>query len=406
MLLTTALAAGCFKDDPAAPPSETNESAAGPEMNVTAERSVEAAAFQETNKTEEGLGGRAHTHDYWQGKTRIDVISQRTTIFPFPVLGATNEVGSQSVDLQPPQPSLIYEGTQTVEVLVREAMLARPGDTDVPHPAPPTLELWYLTAADAAAAWRDAGPVTYDTPVILPVTGKDVDMPHSLASLWLFRLVTPGSHDFSVNITVTAVFGENAPVWPGHPDFYADSPSRLVLDADGTTTEEGLGASVVKDYGYDYVNPEKLISWGTKKVIVFVNVTNIAYGGAVPADPLYFYLRVRNATSQSDNTSFNDQEIGTGAQREYMWELDVDPNGMDSPYAPSSRWGFAMGAFYSAFSDSSPYTVSYHITVYAIGESGDRPPDGAVETTGEKKAGAAERTSAPASLISAGLRAG
>lgn len=205
-------------------------------------------------------------------------------------------------------------------------------------------------------------------------------MPHSLASLWLFRLVTTGSHDFSVNITVTAVFGENAPVWPGHPDFYAESPVRVVLDAEGTTTEEGLGASLVKDYGYDYVNPDKLISWGTQKLVVFVNVTDIQYGGAVPVDPLYLYLRVRNATAQSDNTTGDEAEVGTGSQREYVWEIPVDANGMDSPYAPSSRWGFAMGAFYSAFSDSSPYTVSYRITVLAIGERGDRPPDGAVES--------------------------
>ena len=377
LLLSVALA-GCFKDDPADVGSELNETPPVEELNVTAVRSEEAVAFQETNKTEEGLGGRAHTHDYWQGRTRVDVISQRTTVFPFPLLGATNEVGSQSADLQPPSPNLIYEGTLTVEVLVREPTLARQRGTDVPHPAPPALELWYLSPADAAAAWRVAGAVTYESPVIIPVTGKDVDMPHSLASLWLFRLVTAGSHDFSVNITVTAVFGENAPVWPGHPDFYADGPSRLVLDADATTTEEGLGASLVKDYGYDYVNPEKLISWGTQKVVVFVNITNIAYGGAAPVDPIYFYLRVRNATAQSDNTTVDQAEIGTGDQRSYMWEIPVDPNGMDSPYAPSSRWGFAMGAFYSAFSDSSPYTVSYHITAYAIGESGDRPPDGAV----------------------------
>ena len=382
LLLSAVAMSGCFKDEPAATAAEVNETPRGPEPEVTAARSEESVAFQETNKTEDGLGGMAHTHDYWQGRTRVDVISQRATIFPFPLLGATNEVGSQSADLQPPAPNLIYEGTQTVEVLVRDPSAARREDVALPHPAPPALELWYLSAADAADGWRIAGTVTYESPVIIPITGKDVDMPHSLASLWLFRLVTTGSHQFSVNITVTAVHGEKAPVWPGHPDFYADSPSRLVLDADATTTEEGLGASLVKDYGYDYVNPEKLISWGTQKVVVFVNITDIAYGGAAPVDPIYFYLRVRNATAQSDNTTVDEAEVGTGDQRSYMWELPVDANGMDSPYAPSSRWGFAMGAFYSAFSDSSPYTVSYHITVYAIGQSGDRPPDGAVESTG------------------------
>lgn len=377
-ILAAVAGAGCFNRDSEEPAPAVNETPQGSEMNVTAERSVESAAFQETNKTEDGLGGKAHTHDYWQGRGRVDVISQRTTIFPFPILGASNEVGSQSRDLQPPPPNLVFEGTQSVEVLVKEPMIARRGGVDVPHPAPPTLELWYLSAADAAAAWRDGGPVTYGAPVVIPVTGKEVDMPHSLASLWLFRLVTSDSHDFSVNVTVTAVYGEDAPVWPGHPDFYADGPSRLVLDADGTTTEEGLGASLVKDYGYDYVNPEKLISWGTQKLVVFVNISDVQYGGAAPADPIYFYLRVRNATAQTDNTTVDQAEVGTGSERSYMWELPVDANGMDSPYAPSSRWGFAMGAFYSAFSDSSPYTVSYHITIYAIGESGDRPPDGAV----------------------------
>lgn len=203
-------------------------------------------------------------------------------------------------------------------------------------------------------------------------------MPHSLASLWLFRLEAEGSHQFSVNLTVTIVHGEDVPMWPGHPDFYAESPKRLVMDSDGSTREPGLGESLVRDSFYDYVHPDRLISWGTTKLDVFVNVTRVSGPGSAPADPLSLYLRVRNATSQADDVyGFDDLE--SGKARSFQFEVPVDTNGMDSPYAPSSRWGFAMGAFYTAFSDSSPYELDYHITVVAHGASDAKPAEAITE---------------------------
>lgn len=361
--------AGCV-EDPAPAASLDLAPAADPSVDVPRD---DLSAFRETNRTESGIGGMAHDHDYWKGRDRVDLLSRRVGISPFPLLGRDDAVGSQSGDRAPDYPGLVYEGTATVEVVVKEPLL-RAGAAPVPHAAPPPLKLLYLTAADGATMWRDGGVLAYGTPTVIPVRPEEVDMPHSLASLWLFRLEAAGSHSFSVNLTVTIVHGDDVPMWPGHPDFYGESRQRLVMDADGSTREPGLGESLVRDAFYDYVHPDRLISWGTTKLDVFVNVTRVSGPGGAPADPLSLYLRVRNATSQADDVyGFDDLE--SGAKRSFRFEVPVDANGMDSPYAPSSRWGFAMGAFYMAFSDSAPYELDYHLTVIAHGEPDVKPTE-------------------------------
>lgn len=350
VVLVVLALAGCVAE-----PAETAVLPANAtEPEVVAPREI--AAFRETNATEEGLGGEAHSHDYWKGRDRVDLFVDDVQIAPLPIL--TGGLRSYSVEQTLPPPNLVYEGTSHVEFLVGGASAT--GYDPYPVPA---LRLEYRTAADGPLDWRDGGALVAGTPTAVPVLPHETDMPHSVASLWVFRLVGDGPHVTNVNLTVTAVRGADVPPWPGHPEFYAGRSSRVVFEGDASNREIGIAARYVLFGGErDWRFPERVISWGTGRVDVFVNVTRVE----APVPPDSAYLRVRNATQVFDDFTVLYDVEGRDDLESYHFQMPVDVAGMDSPYAPSSRWAFSLAVGYADGNGAVfPSTVDYRMTIVA-----------------------------------------
>lgn len=352
VVLAVLLLAGCVSETPSASlaPSATNASS-----EVAAPREV--SAFKETNATEAGLGGEAHAHDYWKGRDRVDLFVGDVSLAPLPIL--TGGFRSYSVETTLPPPALVYEGASHVEFLVGGASA-----TGVdPYPVP-AMRVEYRSAADGPLDWRDGGALATGTPTLVPVAPHETDMPHSVASLWVFRLVAEGPHVTNVNLTVTAVRGTDVPPWPGHPEFYAERNTRVVFDGDASNKEIGLAARYVLFGGErDWRFPDRVISWGTGSLEIFVNVTRVE----APIPPDSAYLRVRNATQVFDDFVVLYDVEGRDDLQSYHFSMPVDVAGMDSPYAPMSRWAFSLAVGYADGNGAVlPSAVDYHMTILAV----------------------------------------
>ena len=222
--------------------------------------------------------------------------------------------------------------------------------------------------------------VSYDVPIVIDVTPEMTDMPHSTHSLWVFRITTDRPDAAVVPMQVTVVKGRQVVDWPGHPDFYADRTSRVVMQQHVTTHMSGIESFALYDSGGTWATPEKLISWGTKEITVIVNVTSAsnAYG----AEPTGYFLEAHNATIIGPEITFGSRHNdinGNNDLKTYEFalivddpEVENDEAGMDGPYQPESRWGFRMMA---TFADVEgvvgfcpgcfPYDIEYDITVIA-----------------------------------------
>lgn len=386
LLIVTGALAGCIGGDEAPDTSPTVETGSTNETEPNAtlpDGRGSAIAFEETNVTEEGAGGIEHKHDYWQGKERVDVFVD-DVYFGFPLYpdGEGSEPKSVAyVKLGPP--NLIYEGAAAVEVLV-QAPEVRVEFDDVPvpevalpNPAPPSLSLRYRTAS--SEGFEEAGTLTYGTPLTIQITPRETDMPHSVSSLWAFALVTDSPDYMSaVNVTITAIKGNDVVDWPGHPEFYVDRDSRVVLDGDFQVHRQGIEEGLMYGTASSWIAPEKLISYGTGYVDVFVNISSAqASNGATPTG---FFLEYHDATILDAEDDFNDriddEEGGRAYDDEYYhFVVPVTAEGMDGPYQPQSRWGFRMVATFAETPVASlcPGCFAYDIafTMKIVAHKGD-----------------------------------
>lgn len=377
LLLAPLLVAGCFGGgDEAQPPVEIETASNG----TTAENATlpdgrgVSSGNLETNRTEAGAGGMEHKHDYWQGAEQVTLYDERVglSFLPFfPDGEGSSPKGVAYVKLR--NGTLVYEGTARVTVTISAPRVFTQDD-----PAPPAITLQYRTAADAD--WRESVPLTLGEPFEVEVQPKETDMPHSTWSLWLWRL-TGDRYLENVHVNIVAHKGREVVDWPGHPDFYADRPHRIVLDADVTTVIKGFPENTMYE-GNDWELPEKLISHGTERVEVWTNITAVRATSPTAAEPLAFYLNYHNATDLGFEGIFNYVEDAEGRndKTSYHFVVPVDPAGMDAPYQPSSRWGFRLEAGYGAgplagvpipfaggggCTDCASYEIDYHITVVA-----------------------------------------
>ena len=380
-VVSVLLLAGCFgsPDAPAAPvePEQTDA-----QENVTVELPDdrgEAIAFQETNKTEEGLGGVEHRHDYWRGQTRVVVYEGDSYFGIFPVYPDGQGTSAKSVAyVKLPQPMLVYEGATSVEVAVNGVTFvvsesSPAGRLETPHPAAPALTLSYRTAA--AEDFVEGPALAVGTPAVIPVSAKETDMPHSVSSLWAFRIETDKPEWLaSANLTITAVKGGSVVDWPGHPEFYADTDQRVIVDKDFKVHRQGIEEGILYGSASSWVAPDKLISYGTGRLDVYINITKaVASNGATPTG---FFLEYHNATILDAEDEFNeridDEEKGRQFDhQDYHFVVEVHPAGMDGPYQPSSRWGFRPVATFAETPAASlcpgcfAYDIEYHMTIIA-----------------------------------------
>lgn len=384
LLLLPGALAGCFGGDDSpgeeAPQAVANESATTAQLP---DGRGQSAGNLETNKTEEGVGGVEHKHDYWQGQEQVVLFQDDVTLSFIPLFpdgeGSTPK-GVAYVKL--PSDRQVFEGTEKVTVLVGAPTLR---GAEIPNP--PQVTLQYRSAADAD--WREPVPIAYGAALEIPVEPKETDMPHSTFSLWVFRITSDRpavAASGVVNVTVTAHKGREVVDWPGHPDFYGDKAYRVVLDKDVTTHIRGFPENVFYE-GNDWAVPDLLISHGTARVEVWTNITSAKATSPTVADPVSFYLNMHNATQVGfENDIFNwfDDADGRNDLASYHFVVPVSDVGMDGPYQPASRWGFRLEAGYGASAvkdvvpfggcgDCASYDIDYHVTVIAYPPAEEAP---------------------------------
>lgn len=338
----------------------------------------EISAFKETNKTEMGTGGDMHSHDYWGDKTRIDLLSETMWFIPLPAWpcrsgnapdGDCYNPGTSIADIDLPAPTLVYEGTGSIEVLFKDYCIGpTEGGECVPNPQV-KMGFDYLTAADEPGQWRTYGFVEPGTPVVIPVKPEEADMPHQAKSFWLFRIYTEYATSVTFNFTVTAVKGNAVVDWPPHPDLYAETSTRLIFD--GPVHGEYAGDVDNNLYGTDatWTFPERIISYGTESLQVEIEKGTWGASWPEPAAEEWI-LEVNNASYIP--------KVGNGAPAgyqlepvsidgtKYVFDIPVDAAGYDTPYGQHSRWSFR---FVPAEDHGLPWAVDYTMKITATGHS-------------------------------------
>ncbi len=375
LLLVPLLAlTGCLGDDaePAAyaPPAST-----GNDTPAVGEHTTGGLGAAETNRTAEGFGGQPHIHDYWADRTEV-VLLDRV------VMG---DVGPFFPDRDPadgrlfqayfdlPEGAFVYEGTGILRITV--------GPTS---PADVPLDLWYQTPR--SDEWSDPVSVTPGAAIEIEVTPETADSPHGMRSFWSFRFTSAAAvkalpPTTEIPTTVVAVKARNVEFWPGHPDFYAESPSRVVLDVDATTTSTGIAEGMFFGDRGSFVRADRLISMGTTRLEIHVNVTG--YNGPPGTEPSgRYFLSYRHANMTRESGNAGASATTTEDTYVHFSNLTVDHFRHDPPYAELSRWLFRINTFAGAGGGGCngcvPYDLSYHITVIAWNDDWV-DPDAAVE---------------------------
>jgi hypothetical protein len=418
--------AGCIGKSDEPTPEEMNEtnSANGVldanESAVAPDGRGELSAFKETNRTEaNGTGAMEHKHDYWHGESRRLVTHLASGLIPFPLLpckeagtctaggsGETYPPGTAIADYDIPRQEgygLVYEGTAQLELLLNYAT----GPTQcaegvctppVDHPAV-TPNFDYLTAADEPGVFRPGGTLEVGVPFIIPVKPFEADMPHQTKSLWVFRIYSGEPTWWEWNITMTAVKGGEVVDWPPHPDLYAEKSERTIFDAPVHLESKGTVDSNL--YGSDagWVNPERIISWGSQRVEV--TVSNVVLTTEAPVPPSGFVLEYHNASKPpllGHGAQYGGRLVDEGSDGStYSFVIDItnDHDSYDTPYGEKSRWGFRLVPQFdnggAACVDDPflqqllvgcqvvPWKIDYTMTIKAFGTSMSDPLAGETE---------------------------
>ena len=393
LLASCLVLAGCFSPGEEVKPSEVTPSTPGSLVPPTGRNNI---TFDDPENVtfESGAGGVDHHHDYWNGQQRVVVFEQPAKMHP---LGATRDAANYEAEatFRPVAPALIYEGTQTVEFTISDPQrhVCEGEDTingdyactdnflgapNVPDPqAPAGLVLRYKHAS--TRDWIDVGEIGWGTPLPIKIMQPiETDMPHATASLWEFQVLSPNQQDATLAFTAKAELvrgADDIPLWPGHPDFYPDGlTQRVVLDTSAVSGDPGAaghGAAIVPaEAGPVYA--DKLISYGTRTLYVWVNITEVTAPNPATA-PKSWFLWHTNSSGDHNITNSADVENHGFEKKEHFWVLPVDDGGMDSPYGDGSRWWFMLGGNFdfvvlSGYGDYANWAAKYTIKVIASNE--------------------------------------
>ncbi|HEX2021765.1 MAG TPA: hypothetical protein VHH36_03580 [Candidatus Thermoplasmatota archaeon] len=359
MLLLPPLAGCIGGDDAVKPQEEAKPNETLPDGALPDGR--RAIAYEATNRTEGGAGGVDHRHDYWEGREQVTLVAGSVALSVLPLFpggqGTTRSTGVVRI----PAPGLVYEGAVAVEFTLGAPQVAE----GVPHPSASPVKLSYRTSSDTA--FREVGPVKPGETVRIEVQPRETDMPHSATSRWAFRLDSDRLDYVRYDVTVVAFRGADVLAWPGHPDMWADVTERLVLDGVGTTNAPNIASDVMYGSTEAFVHPTQIVPPGTGWIDVWVNITSVE---TTPGTEVaFFFLRHHNATVDDDyyGDYAYDVHDKRGAEGTYHFVLNVTEDGMDSPYADASRWGFLVDAFVgSTVSCHGCYDVKAEWTIQVI----------------------------------------
>ena len=141
---------------------------------------------------------------------------------------------------------------------------------------------------------------------------------------------------------------------------------RVVFDGDVKTHQDGFPQDGFYEGTEAWFAPEKLVSWQTGLLDVFVNITGFSSTPPIPAThyELYYHNATRLGIGCCDGDLAQDVD-GKDDLKSYHFQVNVTSDGMDGPYQPASRWGFHAAAVTGAFSDSASYDIAYHIKIIA-----------------------------------------
>jgi hypothetical protein len=347
-------------------------------QNTTLPDGRKFAAATETTKVENSsTGGIAHMHDYWKGKETITVFDDDVSVDLVPVFerGDNGHVLEGFINLEKlpgdstGAPALIFEGTGSVSFTLTSA--------------PAWASDYQITFRTAGKDWSSWTPVSVGKAFVYTPDKIETDMPHSIRSLWNWKLQavgpvplagdagatsgTPATQQVHVKIVVTKA--HNVDNWPPHPDFYSGQPERFVMtNKQGKTNVQN--AADVEVYGVepDQVIPDKLISMGTGVLDVYVNITQLTLPPGVPNGGFTLYWRSADTTPNS--LGIFSIANSTDKTTKAYWHLVINNSVVDSPYQPTSRFGFKVLA--NPIDDSAvacyrcmPYTIDYTMTVIA-----------------------------------------
>lgn len=375
-VLLALLLAGCFGggggEDQTPAASLENETAGNETTFELPDGRGVSAAAEETNETEEGVGGIEHRHDYWQGRevaTLFEGTVSLSTLPFFPKGEGSTPAGVAYLKLPPG--SLVYEGAEKVTVVATPGAAGGSPEALLP---PSALTLQWLTAA--SSEWSEPVQLAHATPLDIPVTARETDMPHSEVSLWNFRLLSDKPPTFEdVHLVITATRGRDVVDWPGHPDFYATTTERVVFDSAVRTHQYGFPENAFYEGQDSWTRPEKLISHGTGQLDVYVNITG--FSSTPPMTPASYVLYVHNATQLGyvccEYEGYDDVN-GNNDLKTYHFVIPVEVADMDGPYQPESRWGFRLAAAIGAdvptqgpfgFTDGASYDIDYDMRIVA-----------------------------------------
>ncbi len=352
-------------------------------------RSGNISAFSETNKTETGAGGIAHTHDLWAGRSRVTIFQGRVSMDPTP-----NDQNQATTSFHIAQPGLVYEGTGSVEVSISDPQRkvcegafnldggpvcsdrvpgAPAQAPQAPDPTGGGTQFMLKYEHASSSTYLDAGSLTFGKPTVIKITDpKQTDMPHSTASLWQFQIISPNAYDNTLTFVVKVDIVRNPdfsiPLWPAHPNFYADKHTRDIFD--GTAISVGTGTqspTAPKEAGP--VTPQRLISYGTRSLYVWANITDVTAPNPATA-PTTWFLHHLNATGISNVTNPFDNANHSADKKNHFWILPVNDSDMDSPYQSTSRWQFELRAalttpVITCYEGCADYQVKYTLVIKA-----------------------------------------
>lgn len=376
VLLAVSMAlAGCINkgdvaEEPTAP-AQTNDT-----LPTTLPDGREFTAVQETNKTEEGVGGMEHKHDYWQGFDQITIFDQDVSPSLTPVFerGDDSKVWIAFINLgniseEDNRSALIYEGTGKVDFTLTGG--------------PAWATSYQMTFRTAASDWTPWQPIAVGETFSYEPQKIETDMPHSFRSLWNWKLQAVAPVPVTGDLFVSDVAPEGEPMhvtivvhrardvddWPGHPAFYDGVDERIVAEnKPGKSSVQHAADVLVYGVEPDQVVPDRLISMGTRTLDVYVNITRLELPPGVENAGFHLFWRSADTTPNSlGHSQFNNE---TDAKTFAYWRLEVDDDMVDSPYQPTSRFSFKVLA---TPADSSvvlcyrcmPYELEYTITVIA-----------------------------------------
>ncbi len=360
MVVSPALA-GCFSDD--GEPSPTLAPAAGGNetMREVGANATGGLGAKETGVLVNGTGGRAHIHDYWGERQKVVVLDEvvRNDVYPIiPDRDANNGVFMKQLRLAEGQ--LIYEGAGKIEILVSQPTDAIQG-----------VRMRYRAAN--MEDFSEAVPIQFDQPLEIALTPKMTDMPHSTTSLWQWDFYSDGTAKplyGSFKVTITVYKARNIEFWPGHPDFYADKPYRVLMDNKaGETRHFGFEELFFSQNRGSMIKPDFLISMGTANVELFVNITQYS----APSEPTGYFVEFVNATRA---TIHRVSALEDSSGSFYHFSIPVHASAHDSPYADASRWQFRVLATFGGAGlcpGCFPYEVDYSMSAVAYPFAPDDP---------------------------------